>query len=171
MKTSLSQLEEQALRNISHHSGLSHSQLLLNKLLFRCTSELRLRINNVLAPFGLNFKQYTVLLMLYNKTGGAFYPSEISTVLDFTRVQVSRLLEELERKKWLIRTLDTQDKRRFILTLTESGTDTIRTVLPVIHRFYANIFTSFNMKESQALITLLGKLYQTLDNATDHDQQ
>lgn len=111
---------------------------------------------------GLSFAQYWVLmhLLFAEQMGdrGELNPSEISNRQGVSRNTTSSLIRNLEDEGLVERRLDESDRRRFNISLTESGrtlvTDYARQHLTMI----GNCFSVLDPDEQETLFRLLRKV-------------
>ncbi|BCH34420.1 MarR family transcriptional regulator [Mesorhizobium sp. L-8-10] len=74
------------------------------------------------------------------------------------KTKVSRAVAELERRKWLQRTSDPNDRRVERLVLTRAGDKVYRELVPVAKGFEAAVFNKMNEAEKAAVVTGLAAL-------------
>lgn len=111
---------------------------------------------------GLSFAQYKVLMHLFfaEEVGdrGQLNPSEISDRQGVSRNTMSSFIRKLEDEGLVERRLDPTDRRRFNISLTESGrslvTNYARQHLTVI----SSCFSVLNAAEQESLYRLLHKV-------------
>ncbi|MCA9868045.1 MAG: MarR family transcriptional regulator [Anaerolineales bacterium] len=111
---------------------------------------------------GLSFAQYRVLMHLFfaEEMGerAELNPSEISDRQGVSRNTMSAFIRSLEEEGLVERRLDPHDRRRFNISLTESGRDVVRQHtrqhLGTIDRF----FSVLSRDEQINLLNLLRKL-------------
>lgn len=65
----------------------------------------------------------TLLYLTFVKTG--ITPSEIAEILNVSMPRVVSILNSLENKNLIIKTLDKEDKRKTIITITEVGKELV----------------------------------------------
>ncbi|HZL04814.1 MAG TPA: MarR family transcriptional regulator [Coriobacteriia bacterium] len=70
--------------------------------------------------------QMQVLMMMH---AGALSPSELAERLEVSLPTISKTVSVLERRGWIDRSADEQDRRRVVLQLTGEGRATVRGVL------------------------------------------
>jgi DNA-binding MarR family transcriptional regulator len=111
---------------------------------------------------GLSFAQYRVLLHLFfaEQMGDReqLNPSEISERQGVSRNTMSAFIRSLEEDGLVTRALDAEDRRRFNISLTESGRSVAR---DYVHDHLATIgrcFSALSADEQATLSHLLQKL-------------
>lgn len=75
------------------------------------------------------------------------------------KVQVSRALSRLLHRGLVARSQDTQDRRRWILRLTESGETIYREIVPAARAREAELLAVLSDAERRQLDSLIDKLY------------
>jgi len=53
--------------------------------------------------------------------GGSVLPSEISNIMGISTARIAATLNSLEKKGWITRRIDTDDRRRILVDLTSEG--------------------------------------------------
>ena len=118
------------------------------------------RYKPLLAPLGVTYPQYLVLLVLWQHRELGVAELGERLFLDFGTL--SPLLKRMEASGWLARTRDTRDERRVRVRLTESGEalrQTARTVPPQLAdamQCHLDEITSLTQRLQQLRAQLLG---------------
>lgn len=137
----------------------------------RLVSHALLKIGEVsLANAGLSYAQYRILMSLYiaEEIDGRedLNPSEISAQQGTTRNTISGLIRSLEEAALIERHLDPQDRRKFNISLTETGRRNVRENARQHMSAVAKTFSSLSDEEQATLSQLLIKLGRGLDHPT-----
>ena len=136
----------------------------LGGLLHRVGHALYQLSESSLAEAGLSFAQYRILLDLLFceqfKGTGELNPSEISERQGISRNTVSSLIGNLEEEGLVERRLDREDRRRFIIALTDGGRETARAHAARHLRAVGDCFQMLTAEEKETLGELLLKLGQ-----------
>ena len=74
------------------------------------------------------------------------------------KTKVSRAVSALERRRWLQRETDAEDRRIEHLTLTRSGLDAYRELVPVAHAFQKQMLERMNAGDRDAVLAGLKAL-------------
>ena len=115
-------------------------------------------------PHGVTLKQYEVLRQL--KRRGTLFPSDIAEMLFCDRSTATVVIRNMEKQGLVKREIDTQDHRRFLVTLTSAGLEKYEEVPWDTPEFKQTRFQPtgcFSDKEKSQLISLLAKLSAHLD--------
>lgn len=117
---------------------------------------------NNLDSSGLSYAQYRVLMNLrfcdWESKGDGLNPSEISAAQGTSRNTISSLIRSLEEGGYIERHLDSDDRRRFNIHLSEAGR---RMAFEHEHKHFqliADLFSVLTAQEIETLSTLLQKL-------------
>lgn len=123
---------------------------------------LRLKIHNktvnYLNEFNLTFNQFKVLEVLYHR--GNLNISSITKLTMSTPGNITVVVRNLKRDKWITSICDPEDKRASILTLTPKGVEVIKSVFP---KHAQNLHKSLEVlsdEELDTLYNLLDKVYK-----------
>lgn len=79
------------------------------------------------------------------------------------KTKVSRAVAELERRKWLTRTVDGNDRRVELLSLTRAGEKIYRELVPLATAFEDALLAKLGDKERAALVMGLSALEAAID--------
>jgi len=111
---------------------------------------------------GLSFAQYQVLMHLFfaEQVGDKeeLNPSEMSDRQGVSRNTMSAFIRNLEEKELIERCLDPHDRRRFNISLTESGRELVRQYTRDHLESVSHCFSALTFEEKSALSVLLQKL-------------
>ena len=100
-----------------------------SRLLFRVAHLLQARIDAALEPFGIDMREYLALALIADDAIEPLRPSDLSTTLDATRTQITRLLDGLEKKGLAERLSGScSDRRSLHLAQTAAGRELLRRV-------------------------------------------
>lgn len=123
------------------------------------------RIDAALAPCGLHMQEYLALRLLSDSVHEPLRPTSLSTALDATRTQITRLLDGLEKKALIARALDKQDRRSLQITLTPAGADRLEQAVPLVQAAYASAWEPLAGDEIHALARQLAQVHAHLRGA------
>ena len=80
-------------------------------------------MKKALRPFGLTHSQLNVLHLLYNNDSDPLSVSELKNKILVSNPDVTRLLDRLVKKAYVIRETSPENRRKINISLTESGKD------------------------------------------------
>ncbi|MFD1913603.1 MarR family winged helix-turn-helix transcriptional regulator [Halodurantibacterium flavum] len=79
------------------------------------------------------------------------------------RATTGSVIERLERKRLLVRTVSARDKRARVLTLTEEGCKTVAALLPVVTGLQRDILQGLDEAEYATFVKLAAKAAKQAD--------
>lgn len=85
-------------------------------------------------------------------------PSIIAERMVVTRATISGVLDSLERRRLIRRLPDRRDSRRRLVELTTEGSDVIKALLPVVHRWEASLLSCLTYDQQRELLRFLATL-------------
>ncbi|MEJ2666609.1 MAG: MarR family transcriptional regulator [Deinococcales bacterium] len=137
-------------------TAASADYLDLARLVLRLSRHLTRTFDEALGPgYGLATKDFLALRVMQ---GGEKYPGGIAEYLNMPPASVSRVLERLESKGFIVRSVDPQDHRRFRLEVTAAGAtaaEAIRGLMrETLNRSYAHVSASTLRAAIEELTTL-----------------
>lgn len=115
------------------------------------------KIKDELKPYGLTSQQYNVLRILRGRYPKCANPTEIKAVMLDKNPDLTRLCDRLIANKWIAREIDTENRRKMKIIITESGLKLLKQLDPVMDKFHEKIKNLSN-SEYQTLNDLLDKL-------------
>lgn len=125
----------------------------------RCLTKNRLQ--QKLKAFEITSEQWSILSMVYLKEG--CNQKELGEKLLKDRAALTRILDILERKELLKRETSNNDRREYLVYITEKGRELYSDVLPVVTNNSEEISSIFTGDEEKQLRYLLNKLIQNLE--------
>ncbi|HYP86334.1 MarR family winged helix-turn-helix transcriptional regulator [Variovorax sp.] len=135
-----------------------------SRLLFRVAHMLEARIDAALSQFGIDMRDYLALVLIADAAVEPLRPSDLSTTLDATRTQITRLLDGLE-KKGLARRLpgSQRDRRSLHLELTEDGRQLLRRAAANVHAAYSEGWAALGPDRTRQAAALLGAMHRAIE--------
>jgi DNA-binding MarR family transcriptional regulator len=111
------------------------------------------RIDRAVAPLGLTSSQIGVILLLWFER--ARTPNEMSRVLSYDTGSMTRMLDRLERKGFLVRQRSQSDRRVVELALTQQGREAAQQLPELIAAVMTEQLRGFAPDEVTTLVNLL----------------
>jgi len=99
------------------------------------------------------------ILSVISESGGKLKVSEISNRINSTMPNVSRALKSMEKEGKILRTVDDNDRRNTMVTITEDGKRYLNENLWAISRFMASALSRLSIEDLENYSNLLGKIY------------
>lgn len=142
-------------------SELAHE---LNLLLIRTRTTFRQAIQQLLKRnnVDMTFEMLQVMHCLWKKQGVSQQTLAEKTSKD--KACLTNLINNLEKKNWVIRQLDTNDRRNKLIYLTPEGEKVAAKIKSLLIDLYTQVGDRMNTRHMEACIKHLGKLNQILDD-------
>lgn len=98
------------------------------------------------------------LLLIILNQNAAYSQKEIAELIFKDNASITRIIELMVQKNYLIREINESDRRKFNLEITEKGKKTIELLTPIIHKNRENALEGLSKDEIELLDTLLAKI-------------
>jgi MarR family 2-MHQ and catechol resistance regulon transcriptional repressor len=122
----------------------------------RAAESMTARAHRHLSSFGLTISQFGVLEALYHL--GPLSQKDIGQKLLRSSGNVTMVIDNLEKRDLARRERDTEDRRYFIVNLTDEGHKLIRKIFPTHAAVISNELSVLTAAEQQTLGALCKKL-------------
>ncbi|WP_042303006.1 MarR family winged helix-turn-helix transcriptional regulator [Paraburkholderia kururiensis] len=122
------------------------------------------RMDRALEPLGLTASQIGVMLLLLWRRANT--PYDLSRELSYDSGSMTRMLDRLEKKGFIVRSRSSTDRRVVELALTAPGEDAARRLPAIIARVLNEQLRGFSQEE---VTQLMGLLARFIANASDVD--
>jgi len=108
-------------------------------------------------------------LMIADESGSSFgiSPTQLSHYQHVKKNTISSLLRGLEESSLIERMPDPQDKRAFMIRITQKGKQLVKTVGPERLKMMNDLASDLTDEEKKQLITLLDKLRKSMRDRVD----
>ena len=107
-----------------------------------------------------------VLMYLYHAERPV-YPGELTERLGLTTGRIANILRELERTGMIVRTPDTEDKRRVRVALTPEGESYTLAQNSNAIRFHARLLSQLKPEETDQFLKTLSRLVEIIERDED----
>ena len=124
--------------------------------LLRAREKVMAPIRTMLADVGLTEQQWRVLRVLDQK--GALEPTHIAEQACLLLPSLTRILQKLEEKHFILRKPDENDRRRQIVKISAKGTRLIEAHLDTSQKLMEEIRQNMGPERYDALLDLLNEL-------------
>lgn len=111
--------------------------------------------------------QFHLLNMILRHDG--INQRDLAAMLKITPATLSVRIKRLEKANYLIRSVDKNDKRNFVLTLTASGKELIDTSYEHMKKNMVLLFKGVSAEELFALKSCLSKIQHNLDKKKEEN--
>lgn len=125
-------------------------------LLRKATRRLSAAYDDVLAPFGINIAQFSLLRMI--KRHGPVSLTELGRVAELDRSTVGRNVRVIERQGLVKTGRGADDQREAMVTLTPAGTELLKVTIPLWEDCQAAISERLGAPRVDALRDILSAI-------------
>ena len=127
----------------------------------RLSRHLSRTFDEALGPaFGLATKDYLVLRVVQD---GEVHPGGVASYLNMPPASVSRVLERLEGKGYLERSVDPADHRRFLLSVTAAGSEAVIAIRGVMRATLSKTYAHVPAGALKAAVEHLTTLNEVIE--------
>jgi MarR family 2-MHQ and catechol resistance regulon transcriptional repressor len=142
----------------THYQGSPEEELALDTYikLTRATDTIHARLSLASSMQALTISQFGVLEALYHL--GPQAQNILGEKILKSNSNMTTVIDNLEKRKLVLRERAPDDRRKIIVHLTESGKDMISTIFPVHVKAIQEQFSVLSIDEKQKLCDLLRKL-------------
>ncbi len=104
--------------------------------------------------------QWVVLNQLYKY--GQLSQYEIANYAFKDAPTVTRIIDILLTKKYIVKSIDAEDRRKFTINLSPDGKELVKLILPTLNVFRENCYENISDSELTILEKILNKINQNL---------
>jgi DNA-binding MarR family transcriptional regulator len=108
----------------------------------------------------INFTQWRVLMCLRDEIASTC--ADISRELSHDKGSMTRILDQLEERRFIHRKRNKDDRRLVFLTLTAAGRATVNRLVPKLVNYYNDLLQDFSPQDVELLTRLLTRLRAAL---------
>lgn len=120
--------------------------------------------------------QYSEIAVMYRAFVGCpldrkgFTVSEIQQSLHISKPAVSQTLNSLEKKGYIVRSIDSGDRRKITVTLTGNGKVELDDAMECQNRILTKVFEEFGEESIMQFTQLANRLMDILEGISDDEQ-
>lgn len=158
---------------MSKRSTSKHPSILtLERFLPYRLSILSNRISGIIAEtyrdkFALSITEWRIMAVLGEYPGAS--ADEVSAKIQIEKSIVSRALQKLLARHLVDREVDETDRRRQNLSLTKTGLEIYKQVVPVSYEYEEQLLECFSKNERETFDKLIDRLYQHAESIDPND--
>lgn len=104
---------------------------------------------------------FVLKILLFNN--GTSTPTEISEAMKSTKGRISAILNSLEKKGFIGREIDKDNRRNIIVTISDSGRDYVMKELRECYRIVAHVFEELGEKDSKKFVELTERVFHLMN--------
>ena len=127
-------------------------------------------LTDLLKPAGLSPTQYNVLRILREAAGKGVCCRQIGERLITRDPDVTRLIDRLEKRNFLVRTREQGDRRFVTIQLTSFGLEQVNQLDDPIEKWNRKLMRNISSGETKVLIGLLERLRVQLERFSPLDE-
>jgi len=139
-----------------------HTVLTLERFLPYRLSILSNKVSAIVAEsyhdkFALSVTDWRIMAVLGEYPG--LSADEVSEKTQIEKSMLSRAISKLLQRKLIMREFDSSDRRRSILTLTDTGLSVYDDIVPISYEYEQQLLKCLNKQEQDQLSELIDRLY------------
>jgi DNA-binding MarR family transcriptional regulator len=116
------------------------------------------RMNSMLKPYGITEPQYNVLRILRGQHGAAMNLYEIGDRMVYPTSNVSRIVDKLLTKEYVVRQTCEGNRRRVDISITDAGLGLLDDLQPVFDESFQEFVSKLSVTEAIRLSEALEAL-------------
>ena len=120
------------------------------------STKMKQTLDAKLRKMDLTSYQFGAMLNVYKN--GALTQKEIAKFINTDEPSTARLMNRLEEKNCIKRSADAKDKRKKLISLTDTGKDLLNKILPLAMEINASFTSKISEEEKKTLFELLMKM-------------
>lgn len=133
----------------------------LGWIVYKARLLMKNRLQKTLKDYDITTEQWVILSGLYTKEG--YNQKDLAERCLKDRAALTRILDILERKELIKRENSSNDRREFLVYMTDKGRNLYEEVLPMVTKINQENVSVFSESEFQQLKDLLNKLILNLE--------
>lgn len=146
------------------------------RLLYSCLT-MRKQLNKLISSGSLSLGEYLILRNVWlskselssNVRLGTIKAADLSELLERSRPSITRILNGLEKRGLITRTIDPNDRRSINIGLTEAGTEALKLANRKILNFAERVVESLGESDTDKLIALIERLTMIYEKLQDEN--
>jgi DNA-binding MarR family transcriptional regulator len=119
-------------------------------------------------PYHITPEQWTVLNRLYEQEG--ITQKDLAQKVGKDQTNVTRILDQLERKALIKRTRNEKDRRSFLAYVTKKGKTLIETLLPIEEEVLTIALENISEEQISLLKQILAKITENINRHVGREQ-
>lgn len=138
--------------------------LALTLTLYRTTAVYDRAHNAELAPHGITLRQFNILTVLH-RADRPLTMAEVSDAVAVRPGNLTSVVDALRRRRLVDCTVNPGDRRSFLVSITDAGTEFLAEFLPGHWRYLRLLTAGLSDDEKESLVHLLEKLLGSVQDA------
>ena len=129
--------------------------------LVRVVNKLRCQIGRQLKDLDMTSEQWVVLARLWEQDG--LNQKELAEKILKDQANMTRILDKVVKKGWVQRLDAVEDRRAYLLYLTDEGKRMVETTYPLVTQVKEKLESRLTDQEIKVVMSILDKLSESLD--------
>jgi MarR family 2-MHQ and catechol resistance regulon transcriptional repressor len=125
-------------------------------------------VSRYMAEFGLSKSTFNILMLLRSAPDEGMQLHDLGELLLVSRANITGLIDHLEEKGYVIRVVDTNDRRARYARITDKGEALLDEFVPLHHGNIRMLMGDLTTTEKETLVILLKK---TRSNLMVHSEE
>jgi DNA-binding MarR family transcriptional regulator len=117
-------------------------------------------LNLKLKPYKVTSEQWGVLKRLYEMDHVS--QKGLSERADKDQATLTKILDLLEKQELVTRDPNPEDRRAFLICMTEKGRNLVEELIPVVEDLFIRITGPINQDQLETYVSVLGQLQESL---------
>ena len=105
----------------------------------------------------------TLMLDYLAHHGGEALPGEISNQMNVSSARIAQMLNNLEKKGWIIREINPDDRRKILVNLTSAGRTEARERMQKIVKLATKMLTRLGEDDAREYVRIMGRLIDMIE--------
>lgn len=118
-------------------------------------------LNVMLEKYDITTEQWTVLLNLSKQS--IINQKNLAQLVKKDQPTLTRILDILQRKGLVERQVSTEDRRAFLIAITEKGSQHVKEIIPYIETVFSSILEGISEEELKVYKAVLRKMDENLE--------
>lgn len=148
----------------TNSNGLEHSVGFIMGMTYRKLSTL---LQHRLKPYDITPEQWTVLYQIERNNG--LIQKDIAMLSGKDKPTTTRILDHLEGKGFVYKHIGENDRRSFLVHITDIGRSVIAETMPIEHGITEDIKQCISDNEYEVLMELLHRINSYVSELTDRN--
>ena len=125
----------------------------------------------VLAQYGLSKSSVNILMLLRHGPPEGMQLHDLGDLLLVSRANITGLIDHLEQKEYVTRTVDPSDRRARFAQITDNGIALLNNFMPMHYRNAKSMLQGLSDEEKKQLLSLLKKTRESIAAHADDLEQ
>ncbi len=131
--------------------------------LLRAASDISDALDKLLGQHGLLQGRWWVLVLLMREDDLTSSPSDLANKAGVTKATMTGFIDGLEREGLVQRLMNTQDRRKFLISMTEAGQKKLDEVMPDYYRKVQALMGTLAPPERDTLVKSIKRLAANIE--------